>query len=88
MPRHDDMDYPHQTAWCTDCWNDAQQSRQLMEMRRANDLKAQELELLEDREDRPRRTYTYKPPLPPPPVEERKTPRGGADVRPRSSSIS
>lgn len=82
-----EFDYPHKPVWCNACWEDARQGRTeriqqgtLEELKRRNDLVEEGLELEYSGERRPRRKYT------PPPAPEKKTPSGGANVRPRSSS--
>ena len=81
IPKHEDMDFAHAPAWCDDCWNQEHQGRMLAEMRRANDLKEEELFSRRngewvDAKPRPRPTYV----LPPPQQPQR---RGGMKVDPR-----
>jgi hypothetical protein len=79
MPRHADLDFPHLPVHCSDCWEDEKRGRVLVEMRRANDLKERELEILNTREypeSRPR--YTPPPPVP-------KLQKGGINIEPRST---
>ena len=45
------FDFPHAAVWCPACWSDQQQGQVITEMRRANDLKAQELLLRDQRDD-------------------------------------
>jgi hypothetical protein len=85
MPRHEDMDFPHAAAWCDDCWGQEQQGRMLAEMRRANDLKDQELFMRQegewvDAKPRPRPTYVLPPPQQP-------VKRGGIRVDPRKNPV-
>jgi hypothetical protein len=86
MPRHRDLAFDHTPAWCDDCWEQEQRSRQTTEMRRANNLKQRELDLREwgewvepKREPMPR----YILPLPAAPKA-----RGGMSVEPRRRSAS
>jgi hypothetical protein len=87
-----ELDFPHKPAWCGICYEDARQGRMeriqqetLDELKRRNELLEEELDLELSGRRRPRRQYTPPPP-PLPPAPEKKTPSGGADVRPRSSS--
>ena len=87
MPRQEDLDYPHAVVWGGDCWEQEQHSRQLAEMRRANDLKERELDMREHDEwvepkaaPKPR----YVPPMLPPASNA----RGGMSVEPRRRSAS
>jgi hypothetical protein len=73
MPTHDDLDFPHASTWCDQCWEQEQRSRQTAEMRRANDLKQRELDLRELGdwvEERPRPRPRYLLPAPPPPTPQ------------------
>ena len=82
MPRHEDLDFPHSSVHCDNCWDDQQRGKVLVEMRRANDLKEKELESLADLEYRPQRTYK---PYTPPPLPVPKLQKGGINIEPRST---
>ena len=90
------MDYPHAPVWCPACWAEQQQGQVITEMRRANDLKAQELLLRDQRDDdwRPApKPVRYTPAQPRqststvlnPIVPNNKT--GGMSIEPRRKSL-
>ena len=85
MPKHEDMDFPHQAIWCIDCHKDSQRSQQLLELRRSNDLKQEHVELwarqqYEEYGPQP----VYRPAPPPPPVQEHNINGRELHVKPRS----
>ena len=90
------MDFPHAALWCPACYAEVQQSQVITEMRRANDLKQQELLLRDQRDDdwRPApKPVQYVPPRPAvskttvlnPIVPNDKT--GGISIEPRRKSL-
>ena len=87
MMLHDQLDYPHASTWCDQCWAQEQRSQQTTEMRRANDLKQRELDLREwggwvEPKATPKPRYVLPPPSAP------KAQGGGMSVEPRRHSTS
>ena len=79
------LDYRHEPVWCPACYAEQQQGQVLTEMRRANHLKAQELQLRDQRgEDetwRPApKPVRYVPAVTPPTPQNEK---GGISIEPR-----
>ena len=83
------LDYPHAAVWCPACWAEQQQGQVITEMRRANDLKQQELLLRDQREDdvvyrKPQpHPVRYIPATTPPSPEAPNTEKGGIGIEPR-----
>ena len=82
MAQHADLDFEHTAAWCADCWDRERQAKMLAEMRRANDLKEQEINMRDQgdwieppRQPRPQ----YIPPMLAPAPKA----RGGMSIEPR-----
>ena len=81
------MDYPHAAIWCHACSAEEQQAQVITEMRRANDLKAQELQLRDQRSE----DETYWRPAPKPvqyvpavtPPTPQNSEKGGIGIEPR-----
>ena len=80
------LDYRHEPVWCPACYAEQQQGQVLTEMRRANDLKAQELQLRDQRSEdetywRPTpKPVQYVPAVTPPTPQNEK---GGISIEPR-----
>jgi hypothetical protein len=81
------LDYPHAVVWCGDCWEQEQHSRQLAELRRANDLKERELDMREHDEWVEPKTAP-KPRYVPPMLSPAPKVKGGMSVEPRRRSAS
>ena len=81
------FDYPHAAVWCPACYAEQQQGHVLTEMRRANDLKQQELLLRDQRSEddwRPApKPVRYVPAPVKPPEQPKQTRRGGMNVEPQ-----
>ena len=82
-------DFPHDDIWCSDCSNNAQQTRQAnaleahtIELRRANDLREEELILKTGLPPSGRRVKVTAPTPPPPLRHQETTVKGGMDVNP------
>jgi hypothetical protein len=83
MAKHEDLDFPHTRAHCDDCWDQGLQSQILAEMRRANDLKHEELLMKRggqwvEEPPPPRPTYIL-----PQQTQQKPQRRGGMSVDPR-----
>ena len=80
------LDYPHAPVWCPACYAEQQQDRMVTEMRRANDLKAQELELRSQRSEddwRPAPKPVRHIPTPVRQEQPKQTRKGGMNVEPK-----
>jgi hypothetical protein len=82
------LDYPHAPVWCPACWAEQQQDQVITEMRRANDLKEQELLLRDQHDDgwRPApKPVRYIPPMTTPAQQHNE--KGGIGIEPRHKSL-
>lgn len=88
------MDFPHAPVWCPACYAEQQQNQVITELRRANDLKAQELLLRDQHDDdwRPApKPVQYTPARTPPSKTVVLNPQdyntGGMSIEPRRKSL-
>ena len=84
------IDYPHAAVHCPACYAEQQQDRMVTEMRRANDLKQQELQLRDQRSEdetywrpAPKPVRHVPAPATPPKVTQQNNERGGIGIEPR-----